>query len=202
MNFKSKLNIIYNLMFNTIIFGYFCFLAIFILLITFYFLELPTIDNVSMLKYSEVLVTLILVGVTAKYAYDNNKMVKQTKGTQNIYYIQERLEKYYYPLLNIMPTIVTSKEDTLNKESLKYSPISNLEQHTVIMSELNNLVKYQYLAFQETKMSFENFMKIMNNYKYGRGVTDDQIISSRTKLTTCIKNDIGRLESELNNVFN
>ena len=162
-------------MFNTIIFGYFCFLAIFILLITFYFLELPTIDNVSMLKYSEVLVTLILVGVTAKYAYDNNKMVKQTKGTQNIYYIQERLEKYYYPLLNIMPIIVTSKEDTLNKESLKYSPISNLEQHTVIMSELNNLVKYQYLAFQETKISFENFMKIMNNYKYGSGVTDDQI---------------------------
>jgi len=70
---------------------------------------------------------------------------------------QYRLEKFYYPYLDVLKIIITDAEYKSNTSSVKTLSIGNLDQHDRVMSKLDELVKYQHFAFSESKELFNSF---------------------------------------------
>ena len=196
MNWRKNIDIIYDFVSKSLIICYFAFLASIVFFIS---LDLMPIET-EILKYGEIFASIVLIGVTIIFSYENNKMIKQTKLSQDrslkISYIQNRLEKFYYPLLYILEIITTETENKLNPNSVKTSSIRNWDQYDWVVSKLDELIKYQHFAFPESKKIFNEFRQIMNNY-HNDDVEDDYIIFARSITIGSVDADIKILELEL-----
>ena len=89
--------------------------------------------------------TVILVIITAMYAYDNNRMIKQTNENSEIAFIEKRLEKLYYPLMDVLqnPVIMLFEKE-------KYGYID--------LDKIDKIVPFQYLASENIVKLVENFV--------------------------------------------
>lgn len=180
MNFKDKIKTICDILSNTLIFIYFFSMVLLVSLIALHFLEPPNVDENSILKYSEVLATTVLVGATLVYAYDNNRMYKQANKTQQISHIERKLEFLYYPL-----------KICLNRYSDIEKNIKSADYVLNIKNDLCEIIPHMYLASNDLKNPLNRFISIFDkngylikeeiNKKLGRAVglaTDESTIET------------------------
>lgn len=109
---------------------------------------------------------------------------------------QNRLEKFYYPYLDVLIIIITDAEYKSNTSSVKTLSIGNLDQHDRVMSKLDELVKYQHFASSESKELFNSFRRIVGDY-YKDDVEDYDFISVRSIIIDSVEADIKNFENNL-----
>jgi len=109
---------------------------------------------------------------------------------------QNRLEKFYYPYLDVLKIIITDAEYKSNTSSVKTLSIGNLDQHDRVMSKLDELVKYQHFASSESKELFNSFRRIVGDY-YKDDVEDYDFISVRSIIIDSVEADIKNFENNL-----
>lgn len=107
---------------------------------------------------------------------------------------QNRLEKFYYPCLDVLKIIITDAEYKSNTSSVKTLSIGNLDQHDRVMSKLDELVKYQHFASSESKELFNSFRRVVGDY-YKDDVEDYDFISVRSIIIDSVEADIKNFEN-------
>lgn len=196
MNWRKNIDIIYDLVSKSLIICYFALLVSIVFLMVLN--VIPT--DVDVLNYGEIISSIVLITITIVFSYESNKITKQTKQSQDrslkISYIQNRLEKFYYPYLEILKNTVTDTEYKSNTSSVKTLSIGNPDQHYWVMSKLDELVKYQYFAFPESKRLFNHFRQVVDDY-YKVDLEDDDFISARSIIIDSVEADIKDLENKL-----
>lgn len=103
--------------------------------------------------------TVILVLVTAKYAYDNNKMVRQNSNIQKIALIERKLEKYYFPVLSFFDLCETDEHFNCNEND----PPHKINYESTNLKTFNDVFKYQYLASPNLKAKMTEFVVMLHN---------------------------------------
>lgn len=196
MSWRENVDSVYDLVSKSLIICYFALLVSIVFLMVLY--VIPT--DVDVLNYGEIISSIVLIFVTIVFSYESNKLTKQTKQSQDrslkISYIQNRLEKFYYPYLEILKIIITDTEYKSNKNSVKTLSIGNMDQHDWVISKLDELVKYQHFAFPESKKNFNSFRQVVDDY-YKDDIDDYDFIAARSIIIDSVEADIKDLETKL-----
>lgn len=95
--------------------------------------------------------TLLLVFVTLIYVLFTGKIVRQTNNAQKIVFIERKLEKFYFPMLNVLEYLL------------------NITYHNVddnfddIIKKLDAIIPYQYLATDKSRQFFTQISSIVSD---------------------------------------
>lgn len=174
MKKEENLNFIYDSLSKTIIFSYFVFLVLLIVLISLDYISLAVPNEKNLLEYTGLSGNFFLIGVTAKYAYDNHKMLKQNNVTQKMNLIKERLEKLYLPLkfnLNSYSKV----GHILDKEYYEYNKDPSNEKYLLeFKKSVLDLSPYIYLASDNLKPLLIQLFSYFNKNYYIQKKERDQ----------------------------
>ena len=130
-----------------------------------YNLDLVGIINVSLIT--------ILVLITGAYGYFTWQIVDEQRKSRQIAGIEKRLEKLYYPLMDILKNPLPNLRDDI--KGLK-----------VDSKKINAIIPFQYLVSDDLKKMLEEFIK--------NALVESPIDESFTKE---VEADIERLKKEL-----
>lgn len=162
MDEGKNFNVISDFIFKTVIISYFIFLTLLILIITLDYLNFTMPYEQTLLKYSELIVTTVLVVVTTKYALDNNRMVQQNGDAQKIKFLQRRLELLYYPLQNIFTDFWYDIDywfEHLAPDSEYLDDTELIDILSKLESNMANFLKYLYLGSEQLQLELKDVQK-------------------------------------------
>ncbi len=151
MKSDNTVSNIYEFLSNALLLYFLAFLALLIIFISLGVLNAVLPNEEYLLKYAEIFGSFILIVVTAKYAYDNNRMVKLSGNVQEVMYIQTRLEKLYYPLKIVLNTYQISKKTNLSEEWL-----------SKFKNDIHKIMPYVYLSSDELNSCLIRFIDIFD----------------------------------------
>jgi hypothetical protein len=155
-------NIIFHLFCVSIILIYFVLVCTVVVFAISNYLTFSVPDSSTAANFSVATVTAILALITCFYAWDNNKMVKISRNTQEIMYLQRKLEKLYYPL-----KITLNRNSDINIEKLK-----SVSYVLMFRKDLNEIIPYLYLSSKELNIPLDRFVSIFD--KNGLLIKEEQ----------------------------
>lgn len=154
MTLDDTVSNIYELVSNSLLLYFITFFVLLTIFISLDVLNVVLPDEEYLLKYGDLLSGFILMIITAVYTYDNNRMIKLSKNTQEVMYTQTRLEKLYYPLKSF-----------LNVYQIDDSNVPSKKWILMFKQDLNLIMPYFYLSSDKLHPFLINFMEIF--YKNG-----------------------------------
>ena len=151
--------------------------------------------NLSLLSSS---LTITLVVITAVYVYLTRQLVLNAEKDRKILFIERKLSKFYYPLLEFLEhgiRIVRSDDiDELRVRDDVY--YINGRQSD---SYYKDFTMHQYLSTKKVNDEFNEFFNIISHNKRTK---EREYIDVYNKLITDAKIDIKNLSKDLNDLVN
>lgn len=131
-------------------------------------------------------ITGILVIITIWYAYSTHRILKEQRKSSKISYIERRLEKLYLPLKDVLenPFITYRIDDTFEEVEWK---------------KVENVIPFQYLAYEESKDSINEFIDKIITYKRNGTLSFKNVENDDIK--GIIEKDIEKFKAELNELI-
>ncbi|MDY0386172.1 MAG: hypothetical protein RBT65_03395 [Methanolobus sp.] len=150
--------------------------------------------------------TVVLVVVTIHYAIVTSKILKQSRTEKTIAFIEKRLEKLYYPLLDYLKSEEMAMYCSYYDWSLGNIPedepsISDLSNPNTKRYDINAIIPYQYLASENLIVPLKDFLfEVRDNNPYETFASSPKFKPNVNNLQQIIEKEIDILRDKLNNL--
>lgn len=160
---------------------------------------LPSVTYTGLLMYimncDLPVLELSLVIITAIYVILTHHIVVQGATDRKIAFAERKLEKFYYPLFNLLEYDIILNEG--GRPQLRILPDVIHVKNRNSNKNYNDCITHQYLMNEKIKIGFEKFFKEV----YRTQETEDiEHIDLYKKLKNDVETDIEILKDELNNL--
>lgn len=149
-----------------------------------------------------VIITYIQVKYSSKVTEQNDKNIEFALNAQKREHIQKQLHQFYYPLSDFLEgnaAIIESKDKDDNTIKSLTTIINIKDNDYKNYTQYNKIVAHQYLARANTKSLLNQFITFL--YKRASS-TNPELLSVFENLETSIKEDINKLNDELEGLIN
>lgn len=131
-----------------------------------------------------VMATVTLAIITYKYTKITDKILKDQIKSRQIAYIERRLEKLYYPLLDVLE----NPHITYGKTKKEFG-----------WQKAEQIIPFQYLSLDDSKDKISDFIQHMMNLKEQNDLSFEHI--ENHDIVNIIKTDINNYTIELNELI-